>query len=110
VPQFYSPDGFHPGSVGQGILGNTILNAFKTAYSLHYGHLRLTDQQILDDAGISHPPGRSYFDVSPYILFTESDDSSGHHHDAPVHHAHHTVLQELPLPWKPTGHGISWIS
>src|SRR5262249_17756848 len=69
----YAPDFFHPGTVGQGILGNTILEAFATAYFPGFTRFQLTDQQILDDAGIAHGPGRTYFDVTPFVLQSEAD-------------------------------------
>jgi lysophospholipase L1-like esterase len=72
---FYSPDGFHPATVGQGVLGNAILEAFAEAGAPAFACLRLTDQQILDDAGVAHAPGRSFFDVRPYVLFAEGDDA-----------------------------------
>jgi hypothetical protein len=31
--------------------------------------LRLSDQEVLDLAGIDHPPGESYIDVSGYVIF-----------------------------------------
>jgi lysophospholipase L1-like esterase len=68
VPDFYAPDGFHPATVPQGLLGDTILEAFATAYDPRIARFRLTDQQLLDEAGIAHRPGHSYFDVSPYVL------------------------------------------
>jgi lysophospholipase L1-like esterase len=68
VPDFYAPDGFHPGTVPQGLLGNAVLEAFAAAYDPRIARFRLTDQQLLDEAGISHGPGYSYFDVSPYVL------------------------------------------
>jgi lysophospholipase L1-like esterase len=85
----FGPDGFHPETVPQGLLGNAILDAFAKAYNPHLAHLRLTDQQILDDAGVAHNPGSSYFDLSSYILFSDSND---HHRDshgpAEVDHDH----------------------
>jgi lysophospholipase L1-like esterase len=68
VPDFYAPDGFHPATLPQGLLGNAILEAFAAAYDPSIARFRLTDQQLLDEAGISHGPGHSYFDVSPYVL------------------------------------------
>jgi hypothetical protein len=68
VPDFYAPDGFHPATVPQGLLGNAVLEAFAGAYDPAIARFRLTDQQLLDEAGLPHAPGHSYFDVSPYIL------------------------------------------
>jgi hypothetical protein len=68
VPDFYAPGGFHPATVPQGLLGNAVLEAFAAAYDPSLASFRLTDQQLLDEAGIAHGPGHSYFDVSPYVL------------------------------------------
>jgi hypothetical protein len=68
VPDFYAPDGFHPATVPQGLLGNAILEAFAGAYDPRVARFRLTDQQLLGEAGIPHGPGHSYFDVSPYVI------------------------------------------
>jgi hypothetical protein len=70
VPNFYAPGGFHPSTAAQGILGNTILDAFATAYNPGLTRFELTDQRILDDAGIAHPRGHSFNDVGPYVLYS----------------------------------------
>jgi hypothetical protein len=54
--------------VPQGLLGNAILEAFAAAYDPRIARFRLTDQQLLDEAGIPHAPGHNYFDVRPYVL------------------------------------------
>src|SRR5205085_9374254 len=51
--------------VAQGLLGNAALEAFAAAYDPRIARFRLTDQQLLDEAGLPHGPGHSYFDVSP---------------------------------------------
>ncbi len=68
----YAPDFFHPGTVGQGILGNTILEAFATAYTPGFTRFQLTDQEILDDAGLAHGRGHTEFDVTPFVLFANA--------------------------------------
>jgi lysophospholipase L1-like esterase len=77
VPDFYAPGGFHPATVPQGLLGNAILEAFATAYDPRIARFRLTDQQLLDEAGIVHGPGHSYFDVSPYVLLPDRHGPAG---------------------------------
>jgi hypothetical protein len=42
VPNFYAPDGFHPATVPQGLLGNAILGAFAGAYDPRIARFRLT--------------------------------------------------------------------
>jgi lysophospholipase L1-like esterase len=76
VTNLYSPDYFHPNTVGQGILADTVLNAFHEGYDLNVHSLRLSDQQILTEAQIAHQVGHSYFDVNPFVIATE---------DAPEH-------------------------
>jgi hypothetical protein len=80
VSDLYSPDFFHPNTVGQGLLGDAAVEALATAYNPGLDRFRLTDQQILDDAHIAHAPGHSFFDVSPFVLFSEQD--GGHHGSA----------------------------
>jgi hypothetical protein len=77
VPDFYAPDGFHPGTVAQGLLGDAVLEAFPGAYDPRIARFRLTDQQLLDEAGIAHGPGHSYFDVSPYVLLPDRHGCAG---------------------------------
>jgi hypothetical protein len=77
VPDFYAPDGFHPATVPQGLLGNAVLGAFAAAYDPRIARFRLTDQQLLDEADIAHRPGHSYFDVRPYVLLPDRHDFAG---------------------------------
>jgi lysophospholipase L1-like esterase len=75
-PNLFTVDGFHPNTVGQGLLANTVLEALHEGYDVNIKHLRLTDQEILSEPGIAHVDGvtgHSYFDVKPYVLF-EGDD------------------------------------
>ena len=71
VTNLYSPDFFHPNTVGQGILGDTVLNALHEGYDLNVHRLRLSDQQILNEAHIAHHAGHSYFDVDPFVISME---------------------------------------
>ena len=71
VTNLYSPDYFHPNTVGQGILADTVLDALHDGYALNVHHLRLSDQQVLDEAHIATRRGRGYFDVKPFVIFTE---------------------------------------
>ena len=77
VPDFYAPDGFHPATVPQGLLGNAVLGAFAMAYDPSIARFRLTDQQLQDEAAIPHAPGHTYFDVSPYVLLPAGHGFAG---------------------------------
>jgi lysophospholipase L1-like esterase len=71
VTNLYAPDFFHPNTVAQGILADSVLNAIHEGYDLNVRDLRLSDQQVLDEAHVTHPRGHTYFDVSPFVLSTE---------------------------------------
>jgi lysophospholipase L1-like esterase len=79
VDNLYAPDGFHPGSVPQGILADTILEALGDAYDPSVERLTLTEQQILDNPAtpIPHQPGHTFFDVSPFVLVNGNHDAGG---------------------------------
>jgi hypothetical protein len=62
-------DGFHPGTVVQGLLANGILMADKLAY--HDPVTYLSDQYILTKAGVTHTAPTTFFDVSPFIIVPE---------------------------------------
>jgi lysophospholipase L1-like esterase len=88
----FTIDGFHPNSVGQGLIANTILKAFDAGYDVNIQHLRLTDQQILAEPGIAQVAGlhgHTFFDVTPFVLSTGNhDDDSGDFHAGAVSHDH----------------------
>jgi hypothetical protein len=56
----------------QGLLANAVLEALDQAYGFPIQALRLSDQRILANAGIDALPARSYFDVSPFVIFQEA--------------------------------------
>jgi hypothetical protein len=62
-------DGFHPGTVVQGLMANAVLMADHLAY--HDPVTYLTDQYILSEAAVSHSNTTSFFDVSPYVIAPE---------------------------------------
>jgi lysophospholipase L1-like esterase len=86
VNNLYALDGFHPNTVGQGLLANAVLESLERAYDASVDRLQLSDQQILTEAGIAHPPGHTHFEVDSYVIF----DGHGEH----VHHHSHTHHQE----------------
>jgi lysophospholipase L1-like esterase len=79
VKNLYAPDGVHPGSVPQGILADTILEALGDAYDPSVERFTLTEQQILDNAPtpIAHQPGHTFFDASPFVLVNGKHDADG---------------------------------
>lgn len=66
---FYADDGFHPSTIVQGLLANAVLEALDRAYDFPVQALRLSDQRILANANVDYPPGRSYFDVAPFVIY-----------------------------------------
>jgi lysophospholipase L1-like esterase len=76
VNNFYAADGFHPGSILQGLLADTILEALGDAYDPSLERFTLTEQQLLDNAPtpILHQPGHTFFDVSPFVLVSGPHD------------------------------------
>ena len=62
-------DGFHPGTVVQGLMANAILMADNLGY--HDPVTYLTDQYMLTEAGVTHSNTTSYFNVSPYVIAPE---------------------------------------
>jgi lysophospholipase L1-like esterase len=78
VTNLYAPDFFHPNTVGQGILANTVLDALHEGFGVHVRRLRLTDQEILTEANITHHPGHTFFDVMPYVI---ASNEQHEHHD-----------------------------
>jgi len=77
VTNLYSPDFFHPNSVGQGILADTVLDALHEGYDLNVRRLRLSDQQVLSEAHVAHPRGHTFFDVNPFVIATEDAHEHG---------------------------------
>ncbi|HEY2838890.1 MAG TPA: GDSL-type esterase/lipase family protein [Pirellulales bacterium] len=70
----YLSDGFHPGTVVQGLMANGMLMAANLAY--HDPVTYLSDQYILGKAGVSHNNTTSFFDVSPYVIVPEPSSAT----------------------------------
>jgi phospholipase/lecithinase/hemolysin len=66
--KLFAPDGFHPSTVAQGLLANTILQTLQNAYGANISGLKLSDGDILTLAHIPHPiPSKaSFFDISKF--------------------------------------------
>jgi lysophospholipase L1-like esterase len=68
ITNLFAPDYFHPNTIAQGIVANTILDALHEGYDVNVYRLRLTDQEILTEANIAHRPGYTFFDVTPFVI------------------------------------------
>ena len=61
------PGRIHPGTVLQGLLANTFIEACNLSYGTNF--TPLSDQEILASAGINVPEGDvTFFDIRPYII------------------------------------------
>jgi lysophospholipase L1-like esterase len=67
--QLFTPDLFHPSTILQGLLADSYLAAEHLAYGTDVAGLRLSDQDILTLAHVSHQAGATFFDVSPFVQF-----------------------------------------
>lgn len=77
INNLYAADGFHPNTVAQGVLANTILHALDSAYDATVKRFVLSDQKILANAGIAYPHGKpTYFDVTSFVVFEGSSEST----------------------------------
>ncbi len=76
VSGLLAPDGFHPGTVLQGLLANAIFEAEKIGYGCTVAGLKLSDQEILDTAKIPHVTAVTYFDVSGYVKVSKPYQST----------------------------------
>jgi hypothetical protein len=70
VDGVFAPDGYHPNTVVQGLLANSVLQALQIGYGVNIDGLPFSDQEILTEAGIPHDPGQTYFNVSPLIIYS----------------------------------------
>jgi len=63
--KLFAPDGFHPASIPQGLISNSIMTAFGGDLS----DLLLSDQALLKQAGLSPADdvNPKFFDVSPFV-------------------------------------------
>ncbi len=81
---FFLPDGAHAGTVVQGLIANTFIEAMNRGYGTSF--TPLSDQEILANAGISDPnPGGAptYYDVTRFV-FPETSVNIDFNHDGMV--------------------------
>lgn len=68
---FFSPDGFHPGNVEQGLFANAVLTAFGR-FGANVSSLRLTDQfiaQVSGNTGNSvQSQATTFYNVNPFVI------------------------------------------
>ncbi len=69
VTDFFRSDGFHPGTVLQGLAANTFAHAFQVGFGYDVSTVVLSDQDILTLANIQHPPAQTYYDVLVFVYF-----------------------------------------
>jgi hypothetical protein len=63
---FLLPDAVHPGTVWQGLLANSIIEALNRAYDADF--TPLSDQEILSEAGIQPGGEHTFFNISPFVI------------------------------------------
>jgi lysophospholipase L1-like esterase len=71
----YAPEGFHPSTIGQGLIANTILEAFHVANHLDIQPYRLSDQDILNEAGLPYAGGPA-FNAAAFVQFQSVPEPS----------------------------------
>ena len=70
----YLSDGFHPSTVAQGVIANTILQADKVAFGDSV--TPISEQQIATWAGLTPNKSTTYYDVSPFVIYTAPEPST----------------------------------
>jgi lysophospholipase L1-like esterase len=70
----YSVDGFHPSTLGQGLIANAILEALRRAYGVDASSLRFSDAELLAAQGLG-PGLATFFDVHPFVLWPAAEPS-----------------------------------
>jgi endonuclease/exonuclease/phosphatase family metal-dependent hydrolase/lysophospholipase L1-like esterase len=73
APHLFSPDGYHPSTVGSGFAAEAMLEALHLRYGVRVRKLRLSDEDIWALAGVPHPAGTTYLDLKPYIIVNAAD-------------------------------------
>src|SRR5262249_61708202 len=68
---FFAPDLFHPSTVSQGLIANTVLEALHRGHGLDVRALRLSNEEILKLAGLPSASSRTFYDVSSYVQVTQ---------------------------------------
>jgi lysophospholipase L1-like esterase len=64
----YLSDGFHPGTVMQGIIANAVLQADHVAYGDSV--TPISEQQSATWAGLTPNKSTTFFNVNPYVIYT----------------------------------------
>jgi lysophospholipase L1-like esterase len=70
----YLSDGFHPGTVMQGIIANTVLQADHVAYGDSV--TPISEQQSATWAGLTPNKSTTFFNVNPYVIYTAPEPST----------------------------------
>jgi lysophospholipase L1-like esterase len=70
----YLSDGFHPGTVMQGIIANAVLQADHVAYGDSV--TPISEQQSATWAGLTPNKSTTFFNVSPYVFYTAPEPTT----------------------------------
>ena len=70
----YLSDGFHPGTVMQGIIANAVLQADHVAYGDSV--TPISEQQSATWAGLTPNKSTTFFNVNPYVIYTAPESST----------------------------------
>ena len=70
----YLSDGYHPGTVMQGIIANAVLQADHVAYGDSV--TPISEQQTATWAGLTPNKSTTFFNVNPYVIYTAPEPST----------------------------------
>jgi lysophospholipase L1-like esterase len=88
VSDVYAMDNVHPSSVIQGLIADAVLKALEVGYHVPTDAMRLSDQDLLNEAGLAHGPAQTYFNVSRFVIY----------HDERVAAATSAPVRPIALP------------
>jgi hypothetical protein len=69
-PALFLSDGFHPGTVPQGIIANAFLQSVTDAYDIDTAAYRISDQELVARAGLARPAGETYINARRFVRLT----------------------------------------
>jgi len=69
-PALFLSDGFHPGTVPQGIIANAFLQSVADGYGIDTAAYRISDQELVARAGLARPSGETYINARRFVRLT----------------------------------------